>query len=145
MKRSQMSVILSLFAVFGSGIAVGAFAYHSYTTKTVSATVNAPVSPQEWRRKYVEEISTRLQLDPTQLGHLNEILDSTRNRFKSLKERQKKEIDDVKAAQTEEIRAILTPAQIPEYEAFRQERQRRMREMAAREQAVKAAAGKAGN
>jgi hypothetical protein len=144
-KRSQMSVILSLFAVFGSGIAVGAFAYHSYTAKTVSATVNAPVSPQEWRRKYIEEISTRLQLDPTQLGHLNEILDSTRNRFKTLKERQKKEIEEVKSAQSEEIRAILTPTQIPEYEAFRQERQRRMKEMAAREQAAKEAKGKAGN
>lgn len=139
MKRSQISIILSLFAVFGSGIAVGAFAYHSYTTKTVSAGVQAPAprDPQAWRRQYIEEISARLQLDPTQLGHLNGILDETRDRFKVLKERHKKEIDDVKNAQTEEIRAILTPAQKPEFEAFRQERQQRMKEIAAKEQAAK--------
>ena len=41
-KRSQLGIILSLFAVFGSGIVVGAFGYHSYTTKTVSATAQPP-------------------------------------------------------------------------------------------------------
>jgi hypothetical protein len=138
-KRSHINVILSLLAVFGSGIAVGAFAYHSYSTKTVSARVDGPVKrdPQEWRRQYLEEISSRLQLDPTQLGHLNGILDETRARFKGLKERHKKEIDEVKAAQTEQIKSILTPAQEPEFNKFREERERRMKEIAAREQAAK--------
>jgi hypothetical protein len=145
-KRSQINIILSLLAVFGSGIAVGAFAYHSYTTNTVSATVGTTVrkDPQEWRRQYLEEISTRLQLDPTQLGHLNGILDETRARFKGLKERHKKEIEEVKGAQTEQIRSILTPSQKPEFETFRAEREQRMKEIAAREQAAKQA-GKAGN
>ena len=139
MKRSQINIILSLLAVFGSGIAVGAFAYHSYATKTVSARVEGPVKrdPQEWRRQYLEEISSRLQLDPTQLGHLNGILDETRARFKGLKERHKKEIDDVKAAQTEQIKSILTPVQKPEFDKFREERERRMKELAARQQAAK--------
>ncbi|HYI95956.1 MAG TPA: hypothetical protein VEX68_20610 [Bryobacteraceae bacterium] len=140
MKRSHINVILSLLAVFGSGIAVGAFAYHSYSTKTVSARVDGPVrrDPQEWRRQYLEEISSRLQLDPTQLGHLNGILDETRARFKGLKERHKKEIDEVKSAQTEQIKSILTPAQKPEFDKFREERERRMKEAAAaREQAAK--------
>jgi hypothetical protein len=138
-KRSHINIILSLLAVFGSGIAVGAFAYHSYTAKTVSARVDGPVKrdPQEWRRQYLEEISSRLQLDPTQLGHLNGILDETRARFKGLKERHKKEIDDVKAAQTEQIKSILTPDQKPEFDKFREERERRMREIAARQQAAK--------
>jgi hypothetical protein len=146
-KRSQVSIILSLFSVFGSGIVVGAFAYHSYSSKTVSARVEQPPvksDPQEWRRKYIEEISTRLQLDPTQLGHLNGILDETRDRFKALKERHKKETDEIKAAQTEEIRAILTPVQRPEYEKFRDEREKRMK--AARElEAAKQQGTKAGN
>jgi hypothetical protein len=138
-KRSHINIILSLLAVFGSGIAVGAFAYHSYTAKTVSARVDGPVKrdPQEWRRQYLEEISSRLQLDPTQLGHLNGILDETRARFKGLKERHKKEIDDVKAAQTEQIKSILTPVQKPEFDKFREERERRMKEITARQQAAK--------
>lgn len=139
MKRSHLSIILSLFAVFGSGIVVGAIGYHSYSSKTVTATVKTAEKrdPQEWRRKYVAEITARLQLDPTQLGHLNGILDQTRSRFKSLKERHKQEIDQVKAGQSEEIMAILTPAQKVEYVEFRQERDRRMKELAAREQASK--------
>ncbi len=101
--------------------------------------VDGPVKrdPQEWRRQYLEEISSRLQLDPTQLGHLNGILDETRARFKGLKERHKKEIDDVKAAQTEQIKSILTPVQKPEFDKFREERERRMKEITARQQAAK--------
>jgi hypothetical protein len=147
-KRSQINVILSLLAVFASGIVVGAFAYHSYSANTVSAiVVNQPAKkdPADWRRQYIEEISARLQLDPTQLGHLNGILDETKARFKILKERHKKETDEIKAAQTEEIRAILTPTQRPEFEKFREERLNRMKEIAAKEQAAKQQGTKAGN
>jgi hypothetical protein len=137
--RSQISIILSLFAVFGSGIVVGAIGYRSYTAKTVTATVNhaGKKDPEAWRREYVAEISRRLQLDPTQLGHLNGILDETRARFRALKDRHKLETDHVKAGQADEIRAMLTPAQKIEYEKFREERQKRMREQASKEQASK--------
>src|SRR4051812_25324084 len=37
-KRSSTGVLLSMLAVFGSGIGVGALGYHSYSVKTVSAT-----------------------------------------------------------------------------------------------------------
>ena len=44
---------------------------------------------KNWRRRYVDAIRTRLNLEQTQLGQLNTILDQTKARFKDLKERQK--------------------------------------------------------
>ena len=146
MRRSQLSIVLSMFAVFGSGIAVGAYAYHSYTVKTVKATAESPArkSPEQWRREYVGMLSKRLTLDETQVGSLNSILDDTRRQFTQLKERHKSEADQLKMVQTNKVRAMLSPTQLSEYERFRDERERKIKaEQAAKEQATKAA--KAGN
>jgi hypothetical protein len=135
-----------MFAVFGSGIAVGAYAYHSYSVKTVKATADGPgrKSPEQWRREYVGSLTKRLTLDDKQVGSLNAILDDTRNQFKQLKERHKSEADQLKMTQTNKVRAMLSPTQLAEYERFREERDRNMKaEAAAKEQAAKAA--KAGN
>jgi hypothetical protein len=130
-----------MFAVFCSGIAVGAYGYHSYTAKTVSATGKPPLTPEEWRRKYIEEVRTRVNLDNAQVGSLNTILDETRSRFKELKDRykqeQKAETDRIRAEQNEKVRAMLKPEQRPEYDRFREERERRMKEQAAKDQAAK--------
>jgi hypothetical protein len=140
-KRSQLSVILSMFAVFCSGIAVGAYGYHSYTAKTVAATGKPPLAPEEWRKRYVEEVRTRVHLDDSQVVSLNSILDETKARFKSVKDRQKQEqkqeTDRIRAEQNEKVRAMLKPEQRPEYDSFREERERRMKEQAAKNEAEK--------
>lgn len=146
-------MLMSLFAVFASGVGVGALGYHSYTVKTVAATTNAQPtrpSPDEWRRRYVEELRQRLQLDTTQVSDLNRILDETRSQFHALKSRQKKEADtlreQIRSEQTSKVRAMLKPTQLGEYEKFREERDRKMKaEQAAREAARAAQSGKAGN
>ena len=119
--------------------------------KTVAATgTQQPRRPDEWRRNYIEEMRTRLHLDAAQVVSLNAILDETRSEIHALKSRQKKESDqlreEIRAKQTNKVRAMLTPAQVPEYELFREERERKMKaDLAAREQAAKAQSGKAGN
>jgi Tfp pilus assembly protein PilN len=141
-KRSQLGIILSLFAVFGSGIVVGAFGYHSYTAKTVNATVRPPAkkdTPEEWRRKYIHELQTKLNLDDKQLAQLNAVLDETRERFKALKEHQKQETEEVRASHTERVRAMLRPEQLPQYQKFRDEREQKIKEQAAKEKAAKEA------
>ena len=153
MKRSLVGMLLSMFAVFASGIGVGALGYHAYTVKTVTATTGSQQprrSPEEWRRHYVEELRQRLHLDAKQVTDLNVILDDTRSQFHALKSRQKKEADQlreqIRTEQTNRVRAMLNPAQRDEYEKFREERERKMKaDQAAREQAQKAQAGKAGN
>lgn len=153
MKRSNASLLLSMFAVFASGIGVGAFGYHSYTVTSVAATTGAQQpkrTPEQWRKIYVEELRTRLQLDDTQLSGLNTILDDTRSQFNALKNRQKQEADQlrqqIRSDQTDKVNAMLNPVQREEYARFREERDRKMKaEQAAREQAAKAQTGKAGN
>jgi hypothetical protein len=145
-KRSQVSIILSMLAVFCSGILVGGYGYHSYAAQTVSATGKPPLKPEEWRRKYIEEVRTRVNLDDAQVGSLNLILDETRSRFRDLKERQKqeqkKETDRIRSEQNEKVRAMLKPEQRPEYDRFREEREQRMKEQAAKDQAAKQQSGK---
>ena len=123
MKRSQLGVILSLFAVFGSGIVVGAFGYHSYTTKTVSATA-APRQTRGVAKKVHRRVAHSIHLDSSQLTQLNSILDETRERFKVLKEHQKQETDEVRASHTEKVRAMLRPEQtgIPKIQGERNRR-----------------------
>ena len=142
MKRSQLSVILSMFAVFCSGIAVGAYGYHSYTAKTVAATGKPPLAirrsgGRNTSKKYGHAFTWTIN----QVVSLNSILDETKARFKSLKDRQKQEqkqeTDRIRAEQNEKVRAMLKPEQRPEYDSFREERERRMKEQAAKNEAAK--------
>ena len=110
--------------------------------KRLRATGKPPLSdPEEWRKKYVEEVRTRVHLDDTQVVSLNSILDETKARFKSLKDRQKQEqkheTDRIRSEQNEKVRAMLKPEQRPEYDSFREERERRMKEQAAKNEAAK--------
>jgi protein CpxP len=137
MKKSSLSVGISLLAVFLSGAVVGAFGHRLYMVRSVYsglATVRQPTppKPEEFRKKYVEELRTRLQLDEPQLAKLNTILDQTREKFHQVrersKERSKSESMQVRQEQRSQIRAMLKPEQQPEYEKVIQERDNRERE-----------------
>jgi uncharacterized membrane protein len=136
MKRS-VGVGISLLAVFLSGALVGAFGHRLYMVRSVTATVPpttaAPKpSPEEFRRKYTEELRTRLNLDETQLAKLNGIFDQTRERFEQMRDRSKElskiEAGKIRQDQRNEIRAMLKPEQQPEYEKIIQERESRAKE-----------------
>jgi len=142
MRRSSLTVASSLLAVFVSGAVVGAFGHRLYTVHSVNA--GAPIippatakpSPEEFRRKYTEELRTRLSLDEPQIAKLNTILDQTRERFHQMRERSKEtakemaklESGKIRQAQRNEIRAMLKPEQQPEYEKILQERENREKE-----------------
>jgi hypothetical protein len=123
MTRSRLSVALYLGLVFASGIAVGGFG-HWYTARTVSAK-SSKHSPEEYRRMYVGEMQSRLNLNKVQLEQLGVILDQTRELFKQLNEKHRPEYKAVQDLQVERIRSILEPAQQSEYEKLRAEREAR--------------------
>lgn len=127
MKRSQLSIVLSMLAVFASGTLVGAFAHRLYVVRTVDA---APQhrSPSEYRRKYVNDMKTRLQLDEGQTARLSDALDRTRERFHAFNEKHKPEISAIHDEQTREIRALLKPEQQPLYEEYLKERDRKRKQ-----------------
>ena len=128
MKRSNLIVTVSMLAVLLSGIAVGGVGYRLYTVKSVAAPA-APKNPEDFRKKYLEEMESRLKLDSTQLQKLNAILDETRTLWRQEKERNKAELKRIHDGQVDQVRSILTDAQKPVYEQFHREREEKMKQM----------------
>ncbi len=128
MNRSTLTIALYLLLVFGSGVAVGGFGYHIYTGTPVSAARSGDrphISPEEWRREYLGEMQTRVQLTPAQVQEMNGILDSTRSLFHEAREKHNLQLKTLRENQANRIRAILTDEQRPEYEKLRTEREQR--------------------
>ena len=109
--------------VFMSGSVAGGFAYRYYTTSTVQA----ESAPKEFRRKYIEQMTSRLHLSPEQVHKVDAVLDATRARYRVVWERSKPEMDAIQADQVRQINALLDGKQQAEYTAFREEREKRRR------------------
>lgn len=123
MRPGSFKVALYLLLVFASGIAVGAFSQHLYTARGVSARTSRPHGPEEYRKRYLGEMRTRLKLDAEQTAKLNTILDQTRSRFDEIRERSRPEMDAIQKDQINQINHILNENQRAEYEKLRQERE----------------------
>ncbi len=122
MKPGSLKVATYLLLVFASGMAVGAFGLHLYNARSVRAGTR-PRTPDEYRKRYMGEMQTRLTLSEEQAAKLNSILDQTRNKFDELRERSKPETDAIQKGQIEQINGILTETQRAEYEKLRKERE----------------------
>ena len=128
MKRTTLATGLYILLVFLSGAVVGAFAYRLYVVGTVVS-----AKPDEVRHHILEEMRTRLSLSDDQVKQLNAIMDSTKARYREVKERwdrqskqaAKPELRAITEDQAEKIRAILSEPQRVEYEKYRVERQKR--------------------
>jgi len=126
MKRWNPPIALYLFLVFISGAVVGALGYRTY--KPPSASTNARVSPEEFRRQYLQEIKTRVDLDDNQLQKVNAILDETRTRFHNARDKHNEIVKQIGEEQRAKMKAILTSDQIPKAEQFWQDRDQRNKE-----------------
>src|ERR1700675_1849313 len=120
MKRWNPPIALYLFLVFISGAVVGALGYRTY--KPPSASSNARVSPEEFRRQYLKEIQTRVNLSDDQLQKVNAILDETRTRFHNARDKHNEIVKQIGEEQRSKMKAILTSEQIPKAEQFWQDR-----------------------
>jgi len=123
MLRSKFSAAVYLALVFASGILVGGFASRLYmAARPVNA---APrTTPDEWRKRYVNDLRTRVKLDEGQVQKLQEILDHTRQRYHELRDREKKTAQSIQTDQVDQIRAMLRDDQKPLYEELRAEREK---------------------
>ena len=130
MPKSRTSAVLYLFLVFLSGALVGTFAYRLYSMKTVSAgALPARPTPEEARRHYVQDLSTRTKMDADQIQKLNAILDETHNSFDQLHSKLRAEGQAIQNHQVEEINALLRPDQKDAYAAFRADREKLRQQM----------------
>lgn len=121
MTLSRWKIALYVGLVFLSGAVLGAFSHRLYTVSGVSA--NAPRNPEEFRRRYMEEMKSRLKLSADQVTKLSAILDETRARVRSTRESIEPEIRKIRDEQQEKVHQILSADQRPEYDKMRQERE----------------------
>ena len=140
MPKSRLSAVLSLLLVFLSGGVLGAFTYRLYSISPVQSGKDAggppkKLSAEEFRKRYVSDLSSSVKLDSQQVAALNIVLDRTRDEVDKLNEKMKREHDAVNEKwhpdreaihnqQVESINGLLRPDQRPLYEAFRAERER---------------------
>ena len=125
-KKSNWSVAVYLFFVFASGVLVGGFAHRLYSAKSVTA-VERRLGPEDYRKKYVAEAQSRLNLTSDQVDKLNAIMDLTGARFRELRERSRPEMRQIHQEQVDKINEILSPEQQREYAKMRDERERARR------------------
>lgn len=139
MPRSNLSAGLYLIVVFLSGALVGGFGYRLYTMNSVSASAPAKPKPEDFRKRYMDEMRNRLKLSDDQVSKLAQIWDDTRNRYRELHERTKPQLDAIKAQEKEiqgqhrqDVRSMLNDTQRAEYQKMLDEREKRKQEEAAK-------------
>jgi hypothetical protein len=126
MTRKNLPIAFYLLLVFVSGSVVGALGYRTYNPPTARG--SAPPSPSEWRRNYIEESRSRLNLSDDQVVKLTTILDQTEARFREAREQENQAIGQIRDEHVERVRTILTPEQLPKYEQLHKEREARSKE-----------------
>src|SRR5665213_629643 len=126
MKTTRWTVALYMALVFVCGGVVGAFAYRLYTVSGVSANVG-PRNPEEFRKRFMADLKSRLQLNDDQAAKLGAILDETRMRVRAARMTIEPELEKIRDDQRQRISELLSPNQQAEWQKILDERQR-MRE-----------------
>ena len=129
MSKSPLPVGLSMGLVFLSGAVDGALGHQLYTVNSVSANV-APRTPDEIRHQIVNEMQTRLKLQPDQIPKLNAVLDVSRARYNQIREKFRPEMNEIRDTQVRQIKVFLTDQQQQEYDRLleEKEKERKLRE-----------------
>jgi len=135
MPKSKLSAFLTLLLVFASGAVLGAVAHRLYMVNTVlSGLGNAPrrPTPEEMRKRQIDEMRDKVKMDDSQIAAFNQILDQTKATF----DETHKKYSAINRATWDEqrngVRAILRPDQVPlfdqlmaEHDAARKQREQR--------------------
>lgn len=125
MIRSTRTLILTAALVFATGVLIGILGYRSYSLQSSRQGPGEPPSPEQFRKMFVQEMTTRVKLSPDQVVKLERILDETRQKFNEMRKSQKPLEDAIRQEQVDKINAMLAPQQQQEYAQFRKERDER--------------------
>ena len=123
MKLSRAAIALYVALVFVSGVVLGAVGHRLYQ----ASTVNAKLTPEEFRKKIVAEYQQRLKLTDDQVARLNIIMDETRARIDETRQKLHPAYQKIREEQQEKFREMLTPEQQVEYDRIRKEREQRQK------------------
>ncbi len=123
MRRNHPLWLYALL-IFLGGIAVGAMSYRLYASNAVIATTAPPRGPDEWRQRFTADIQTRCQLTPDQMTKLEAVLDESKLLFDEVRSKYRPEMRAIYDSQVSKIKGILSPEQLPGYEAILEEQQK---------------------
>jgi Spy/CpxP family protein refolding chaperone len=114
-----------LLIVFVCGLAAGVFGYRFYELRTVSA--NAPLvrPPEEWKKRHLKELDSRLHLTDDERTKISAIMDETHAEMRVFMDKTRPELDRIQQTQYARVKAVLTPAQAAEYDKLHAEREQR--------------------
>jgi hypothetical protein len=123
--RRSLLVPLYVLMVFLSGALVGGMGYRLYTAKVIAAPNLQPhhLTPEEWRKKRIEEMRNRLKLSDEQVSKVQAVYDETKQQMAAYNQRSKAELKSIHDQQTQKIHSILNQDQQVEYDKLRQERE----------------------
>jgi hypothetical protein len=128
MKHWKIPIALYLFFVFLSGAVVGALGYRTYNPPTARG-VGPRRGTEQFRRQYLDEMRTRLNLSPSQMEKLEAILKSTDERFNDARAQHNQMVRELREDHHASVREMLTPEQLPKYEQLRTEREQRAKQL----------------
>jgi hypothetical protein len=124
MPRTRLSAIFYLVLVFASGILVGVASTRLYAVKASVPAAAAPRNMTELTDRYVAEMRQKVGVNNEQVAEVTKILADTKKKFDDIRREERPLRDKIQQEQVDEIRAVLTDAQKPAYEAWRTERQK---------------------
>jgi len=104
-------------AVFLLGAALGGVLGYLFAHRPVSA-ANPPLSEPERRAHRVDELTKELSLTPQQAQQLDGILLHRHAEAKAIHDQTDAQIDALRQRGRAEVRAILSPDQLPKFEEF---------------------------
>jgi Spy/CpxP family protein refolding chaperone len=104
-------------AVFLLGAALGGVLGYLFAHRPVNA-ANPPLSEPERRAQRVQQLTKDLSLTPQQAQQLDAILLQRHTETKAIHEQTDAQIDAVRQKGRAQVRAILTPEQLPKFEEF---------------------------
>jgi hypothetical protein len=124
MKPTRWTVALYMALVFACGGVVGAFAHRLYTVSGVSANVGQR-NPEEYRKRFMAELKSRLHLNDDQAAKLDAVMDDTRMRVRAARSTIEPELQKIRDDQKQRISELLSPDQQSEWQKILDERQRK--------------------
>lgn len=117
-ERTRSAALALVIAVFVLGVAVGGLGMYLEGAR-VFAGHPAPqprLSPTAHRARVVDELTKELELNSDQQSQLRAILEQTGAGYKSIHDEESAKADAMRQKGREQIRAILTPNQLPKFE-----------------------------
>ncbi|HEX5423757.1 MAG TPA: hypothetical protein VFW94_09430 [Candidatus Acidoferrales bacterium] len=119
--RTRREALVLLLVVFVLGLLVGGVGNHFWGQTVWGSRQDHPVrTGPPSRSKIVDDFTRELQLTTDQQKQLGTIIDQTRAEWAAQHEANQQRHEAIRQEAHTRIRAILTPAQVPEYDAFMQ-------------------------